>query len=114
MAFRILAEKLSTSIGQQVVVENQPGASGMIGAQRVARAAPDGYTLGGFNNAIMAILPNIQPAVGYDPLKSFDPISMVASIPTAMLVHRFDNTSRPAAPPPTDCNASACAISWLR
>ena len=87
VAFRILAEKLSASFGQQVVVENQPGASGMIGAQRVARAAPDGYTLGGFNNAIMAILPNIQPAVGYDALKSFDPISMVAAIPTALLVH---------------------------
>ncbi len=87
VAFRILAEKLSSSLGQQVVVENQPGASGMIGAQRVSKAAPDGYVLGGFNNAIMAILPNIQPAVGYDPLKSFDPISMVASIPTGMLVH---------------------------
>lgn len=87
VAFRLLAEKLSVSLGQQVVVENQPGASGIIGAQRVAKAAPDGYTLGGFNNAIMAILPNIQPAVGYDPLRSFDPISMVAAIPTAMLVH---------------------------
>ena len=87
VAFRLLAEKLSTSLGQQVVVENQPGASGMIGAQRVAKAAADGYTLGGFNNAIMAILPNIQPAVGYDPLRSFEPISMVAAIPTALLVH---------------------------
>jgi tripartite-type tricarboxylate transporter receptor subunit TctC len=87
VAFRLLAEKLSVSLGQQVVVENQPGASGIIGAQRVAKAAPEGYVLGGFNNAIMAILPNIQPAAGYDPLRSFEPISMVAAIPTALLVH---------------------------
>ena len=87
VAFRILAEKLSVSLGQQVVVENVPGASGMLGAQRLSKAAADGYTLGGFNNAIMAILPNLYPAAGYDPLRSFEPISMVASIPTALLVH---------------------------
>ena len=87
VAFRILAEKMSTAFGQQMVVENAPGAAGIIGAQRVARAAPDGYSLGGFNNAIMAILPNILPSAGYDPFKSFEPVSMVAAIPTALLVH---------------------------
>ena len=87
VAFRILAEKMSTAFGQQMVVENAPGAAGIIGAQRVARAAPDGYSLGGFNNAIMAILPNILPSAGYDPFKSFEPISMVVAIPTALLVH---------------------------
>ena len=87
VAFRILVEKLSVAFGQQMVVENQPGAAGIIGAQRVAKAAPDGYTLGGFNNAIMAILPHIHPAAGYDPFRSFEPISMVAAIPTALLVH---------------------------
>ena len=76
VAFRILAEKMSTAFGQQMVVENAPGAAGIIGAQRVARAAPDGYSLGGFNNAIMAILPNILPSAGYDPFKSFEPISI--------------------------------------
>ena len=87
VAIRTLTERLSAALKQQVVVENQPGAAGLIGAERAAKAAPDGYTLTGLNNMIMATLPHIYEKAGYDPFKSFVPITIVASIPTGLLVH---------------------------
>jgi tripartite-type tricarboxylate transporter receptor subunit TctC len=77
---RILAEKMSSNMGQQIVIENMPGASGQIGADRVAKAAPDGYTLGGFNDSIMTMLPNLGPKLPWDILKDFEPVSLVATI----------------------------------
>ena len=77
---RILAQKMSANMGQQVVIENQPGAAGQIGAERVARAAPDGYTIGGFNDSIMTMLPNMGTKLPWDILKDFDPVSLVATI----------------------------------
>src|SRR5262245_35839539 len=67
VAIRTLGERLSAALKQQVVVENQPGAAGLIGAERAAKAAPDGYTLTGLNNMIMATLPQIYERAGYDP-----------------------------------------------
>src|ERR1035437_1056214 len=52
-AARIITTKMGSNVGQQIVIENQPGAAGLIGTERVARAAPDGYTIGGFNDSIM-------------------------------------------------------------
>src|SRR5262245_1106779 len=83
----MLGEKLSAAFKQQVVVENQPGAAGLIGAERAAKAAPDGYTLTGLNNMIMATLPQIYEKAGYDPFRSFAPITIVAGIPTGLIVH---------------------------
>jgi len=77
---RILAQKMSESMGQQIVIENQPGASGQIGADRVAKAAPDGYTIGGFNDSIMTMLPNLGQKLPWDILKDFEPVSLVATI----------------------------------
>ena len=77
---RILAAKMSENMGQQVVIENQPGASGQIGADRVAKAAPDGYTIGGFNDSIMTMLPNMGQKLPWDILKDFEPVSLVATI----------------------------------
>ncbi|HXF80751.1 MAG TPA: tripartite tricarboxylate transporter substrate binding protein [Usitatibacter sp.] len=77
---RILAQKMSENMGQQVVIENQPGASGQIGADRVAKAAPDGYTIGGFNDSIMTMLPNLGQKLPWDILKDFEPVSLVATI----------------------------------
>jgi tripartite-type tricarboxylate transporter receptor subunit TctC len=77
---RILAQKMSANMGQQIVIENQPGAAGQIGAERVARAAPDGYTLGGFNDSIMTMLPNMGTKLPWDILKDFEPVSLVATI----------------------------------
>jgi len=79
-AARILAEKMSASMGQSIVVENQPGAAGQIGASQVAKAAPDGYTIGGFNDSIMTMVPNVRPNLPWDILKDFDPVSLVATI----------------------------------
>ena len=79
-AARIVAQKMSANLGQQVVIENQPGASGQIGADRVAKAAPDGYTIGGFNDSIMTMLPNMGTPLPWDILRDFEPVSLVATI----------------------------------
>jgi tripartite-type tricarboxylate transporter receptor subunit TctC len=79
-AARIVAQKMSANMGQQVIVENQPGAAGLIGAERVAKAAPDGYTIGGFNDSIMTMLPNLYPKMPWDILKDFEPVSLVATV----------------------------------
>ncbi len=84
---RIIAEKLSGSLGQPVIVENRAGAGGMIGAEAVARAAPDGYTLligtigtHGINSAIYKHL-------SYDPIADFAPISLVANVTNLLVVN---------------------------
>jgi tripartite-type tricarboxylate transporter receptor subunit TctC len=79
-AARIVAQRMSVAMGQQVVIENMPGASGMIGADRVAKAAPDGYTIGGFNDSIMTMLPNMPAKPPWDILRDFEPVSLVATI----------------------------------
>ena len=79
-AVRIVAQHMSVTLGQQIVIENQPGASGQIGADKVAKAAPDGYTLGGFNDSIMTMLPNLYRNLPWDTLRDFEPVSLVATI----------------------------------
>ena len=79
-AARIVAQKMSANMGQQIIIENQPGAAGLIGAERVARAAPDGYTIGGFNDSIMTMLPNLYPKMTWDILRDFEPVSLVATV----------------------------------
>ena len=79
-AARIVTTKMSANMGQPIVIENQPGAAGLIGADRVAKAAPDGYTLGGFNDSIMTMLPNMGTKLPWDILRDFEPVSLVATI----------------------------------
>jgi tripartite-type tricarboxylate transporter receptor subunit TctC len=83
---RIVAQKMSDNLGRQVVIENQPGAAGMIGAERVKRAPPDGYTVGILNDSILTMIPNIRQ-VPYDPVKDFVPVSVVAGITWVMVVN---------------------------
>jgi tripartite-type tricarboxylate transporter receptor subunit TctC len=83
---RIVAQKMSENMGQQIVVENQPGAAGSIGAERVKRAAPDGYTVGVLNDSILTMIPNIRK-VAYEPLKDFVPVGVVAAITWVMVVN---------------------------
>lgn len=85
-AARILAQKMGQNMGQSIVIENQPGAAGLIGAERVAKAAPDGYTLGGFNDSIMTMLPNLQSKMPWDILKDFEPVSLVATVEWGLVV----------------------------
>ena len=85
-AARIVAQKMSTNIGQNIVIENQAGAAGLIGAERVAKAAPDGYTLGGFNDSIMTMLPNLNAKMPWDIVKDFEPVSLVATVEWGLVV----------------------------
>ena len=83
---RILAPAVSKSVGQQVVVDNRAGASGIIGTAEAARAKPDGYTLL-INTTPMVTNPLMYSKVPYSPLKDFDAISMLASTPSFLSVH---------------------------
>src|SRR5256886_7038371 len=80
VAARIVTQKMADNMGQQFVILNQPGASGLIGAEAVARAEPDGYTIGGFNDSIMTMVPNLQSKMRWDILKDFEPVSLVATV----------------------------------
>src|SRR3989454_12558007 len=86
-AMRILTQRMSENMGQGIVVDNQPGAAGLIGAERVAKAAPDGYTIGGFNDSIMTMLPNLHATMPWDILKDFEPISLVATVEWGLVVN---------------------------
>ncbi len=77
---RLVAQKLSELLGQSFVVENRAGASGAIGTQAVAQAAPDGYTLLLIASPFTTVAASL-PSAGYDPLKNFTPVGMVASGP---------------------------------
>jgi tripartite-type tricarboxylate transporter receptor subunit TctC len=86
VAARIVTQKMADNIGQQFVILNQPGASGLIGAEAVARAEPDGYTIGGFNDSIMTMVPNMQSKMRWDILKDFAPVSLVATVEWGLVV----------------------------
>lgn len=83
---RTVGQKLSESIGQPVIVDNRAGATGNVGAEIVARANPDGYTL--FMATLsVAISPAFYKSLPFDPVKSFAPVGMVASVPLVLVVH---------------------------
>lgn len=84
---RILAQKLSDSLGRQVVVDNRPGAGGNIGHEVAAKTAPDGYTLLMSSNAALVTNPHIYKRLGFDPLNDFSPISVVAKAGPVLVVH---------------------------
>jgi len=73
---RLIAPKMSERLGQQVVVENRPGASGMLGLGIVAKSAPDGYTIGAGQGGTLAVLPHTSKNISYDALKDFVPIAV--------------------------------------
>ena len=84
---RMVASGLSSALGQPVVVENKPGQAGSVGAAELARAAPDGYTVGGGTISSHAINATLYPKLSYDPLKDFAPITMLATLPNMLIVH---------------------------
>jgi tripartite-type tricarboxylate transporter receptor subunit TctC len=88
IAVRVFAERLGEAMKQAFVVENVPGAAGLIGADRLVKARPDGYTLAALNNSILTILPNIQrDKVKFNAFEDFVPIHGIANIPTLLGVH---------------------------
>ena len=84
---RILAQRLTDAWGQNVIVENRPGASGMIGGEAVAKAAPDGYTLLVSPQTSLAVAPALYGKAPYDTAKDFAPVSLLGSTPLLMIVH---------------------------
>jgi tripartite-type tricarboxylate transporter receptor subunit TctC len=83
---RMVAERLSDAWGQQLYVENMPGAGGNIGVEAAGRAAPDGYTIVVVSTGFI-INPSMYSKIGYDPVKDFTPISLVAASPNVVTVH---------------------------
>jgi tripartite-type tricarboxylate transporter receptor subunit TctC len=84
---RVVGEKLSVALGQPLVIENKPGQGGSAGAAELARAAPDGYTIGGGTISSHGINATLYDKLPYDPVKSFEPITMYATQPNVLLVH---------------------------
>jgi tripartite-type tricarboxylate transporter receptor subunit TctC len=84
---RAAAERLSRTLGQQVVVENRGGAGGTIATRAVAKSPPDGYTILLSYTGTLAINPSLYPNAGYDPRKDFAPIGLIASLPSVLVVN---------------------------
>jgi tripartite-type tricarboxylate transporter receptor subunit TctC len=89
---RLLGERLAQSLGKPVVIDNKPGAGAAIGVEALAKSAPDGYTIGMADTGPLAINPALYPKLGYDPVKSFAPITNIAMLPFLLVV----NPSLPA------------------
>jgi tripartite-type tricarboxylate transporter receptor subunit TctC len=84
---RVVAERLSTALGQQVVVDNRGGGSGLVGTRAVMKAAPDGYTLLLGHTGTISINPSLYANSGYDPRKDFSAIGLIASMPVVLIAH---------------------------
>jgi len=92
VATRIVGEKMGEILGQRFVVENEPGASGLIGTRAGARAAPDGYTVLVLNDGVLTMLPNMKSDIGYDVFKDFVPVTRLVGIEWVLVAN-------PAFPP---------------
>lgn len=83
---RLIGQQLGTALGTTVVVENKGGAAGSIGSEAAARSAPDGYTLLGGTVSSHAINISLYPKLGYDPIKSFSPVTLIGTNPVVLVV----------------------------
>jgi tripartite-type tricarboxylate transporter receptor subunit TctC len=99
---RILAERLSATLGQQIIIENRGGAAGVIGTRAAARAAADGYTLAVATSGTTSINPSLYAEPGYDVARDFRPIGLIASTPIVVM-------SNPAYPAKTIAELIALA-----
>jgi tripartite-type tricarboxylate transporter receptor subunit TctC len=84
---RLIADRLKTGLGATVIVENKPGAGTTLGADQVAKAEPDGYTLLMATSTTLAINKTLYRKLGYDPVKDFTPIALVAAVPFALIIN---------------------------
>ncbi len=84
---RALQEPLQKSLGQPLIIENKPGASGIVAAREVARSTPDGHTLLFINSGIVAVTPYVVKDAGFDGIKDFSPVALVSTAPLMVVVH---------------------------
>jgi tripartite-type tricarboxylate transporter receptor subunit TctC len=84
---RVVGQMLSARLGQQFVIDNRVGASGNLGSDAVARAAPDGYTIGLATTSTHTLAPSLSSSLPYDPVKDFRPVSMIGSAPYVMVTY---------------------------
>src|SRR5712691_11167176 len=84
---RSISDKLAEILGQQIIIDNRAGAGGTVGTRSLAKADPDGYTIGLGYSGTLAIGPNLYSNVGYDPRKDFAPIGRIGIAPNTMVVH---------------------------
>ena len=84
---RLLADKLSAAFGKPFIVENMPGAGGVVAANMVAKATPDGHVLMFGDSGALAINPALNPSLGYDPIKDFTPITALVTLPTILVLN---------------------------
>src|SRR5215471_16648687 len=84
---RLVANQIAPTLGQSVIIDNRGGAGNTIGSAEAARVAPDGYTLLYSSSSGLVIAPMLQRIAGYDPLKSFDPVALVAATENILVVH---------------------------
>ena len=84
---RLIAQKLTESWGQQVIVDNRGGAGGTIGSDVAAKSAPDGYTMLVGTSSTHAIAPSLYSKLAYDPVRDFTPVTLVASATILLAVH---------------------------
>lgn len=87
VALRVVAQKMAERLGQNIVIENQPGVAGLLGTERVVRAAPDGYLLGGIGDSVLNFAANLAPKLNFDPVDGLQPVGLVATIPWVVAVH---------------------------
>jgi len=87
MLGRMVAVGLSKSLGQSVIVDNKAGQGGSVGSAELAKAKPDGYTLGGGTISSHALNVALYPKLSYDPIKDFSPITLLAALPNVLVVH---------------------------
>ena len=84
---RAIGQKLAEALGQSVIIDNRPGANGIIGSEIAAKSPPDGYTLMMANAGSHAVNVSLYPKLSYDPLRDFTPVSLVSTAPNVLIVH---------------------------
>src|SRR5262245_56713435 len=84
---RLVARELAKPLGQSVIVENRPGAGGLIGVEAALKLPPDGYTLFFGTISTLAVQPVVQAKVSYDPLKDFAPVTLISTLPYVLAAH---------------------------